>query len=284
MQKIQFSNFQNCLRLTNDQVEVVVSTDFGPRILAYNFIGGENVLGIHQEAKVETALGEFRIYGGHRFWIAPENMPNTYAPDNTPVEYFFEEEKNSIRLIQPFEPISKTQKELTITLDKTGSGVTIQHQITNRGEAEIELAIWGLTIMRGGGEVFIPNESYAPYSAETLLPVRNLTVWSYTDFSDSRWKFEREFIRIKVDPAKVEPQKIGILNKQGWAKYRVGNIEFTKNFEFDQSAVYPDMNSNMEIYVAGDFIEVESLAPLCRLKEGELAEHVETWGLTEINS
>src|SRR5262249_16723586 len=106
MQKIQFLDFQNCFRLTNDQVEIIVSTDFGPRILAYNFIGGENVLGIHPEAKVNTPLGEFRIYGGHRFWIAPEHMPNTYAPDNRPVEYFFNEERNSVRLVQPVEEIT----------------------------------------------------------------------------------------------------------------------------------------------------------------------------------
>ena len=282
MENIQFLDFQNCLRLNNGEVEVIVSTDFGPRVLAYSFVGGENILGIHAAAKTVTALGEFKPYGGHRLWIAPENMPSSYAPDNAPVEYFYDAQTNSIRLAQPVEAVTRTQKEITVSLDKNGSGVTVHHKITNVGDAEIELAAWALTILRGGGEVFVPNEPFAPYGAETLLPVRNLTVWSYTDFSDSRWKFERDFIRLRVDEMQENPQKIGVLNKQGWAKYVAGDLEFTKTFVYDSAVIYPDMNSNTEVYVAGNFVEIESLAPLCRLKKGDSTEHVENWKLAKL--
>lgn len=279
MEKIQFLDFQNCVRLTNGEIEIVVTTDFGPRIIAYNFVGGENVLGVHAAAKVETALGEFKPYGGHRLWIAPENMPNSYAPDNAPIEYFYDENENSIRLVQPIEPVTQTQKEITVALDKQGSGVTVRHKITNVGDVKIELAAWALTVMRHGGEVVIPSEPFAPYSAETLLPVRNLTVWSYTDFSDSRWKFEKDFIRLRVDPEKSEPQKIGVSNRLGWAQYRLADVVFTKRFEHFENAVYPDMNSNMEIYTAGDFVEIETLAPLVHLRNQSSTEHTEFWGL-----
>ncbi len=279
MEIIERLNLPNCARLSNGEVEVIVTTDVGPRIIGYAFVGGENILGWHPEARVETALGEFKPYGGHRLWIAPENMPNSYAPDNTPVEYFFDKEKNSLRLIQPLESVTETQKEMTVSLDEKGSGVSINHQITNRGEREIEVAAWALTIMRGGGEALIPNEPYAPYGRETLLPVRNLTCWSYTDLSDSRWSFDSEFIRLRVDENKIEAQKIGVLNKQGWAKYLVGNLEFTKRFDFRENAVYPDMNSNTELYTAGSFIEIESLAPLVKLAPGDSTEHVERWEL-----
>jgi len=283
MEKIQIQDLPNCIRLTNDEVEVSVTTDVGPRIVGYSFVGGENILGFHPEAKVETKLGIWKPYGGHRLWIAPENMPDSYAPDNAPIEYSFNEQTNSIRLIQPIEPVTKTQKELTVTLDRKGSGVRINHKITNCGSESLELAIWALTIMQGGGEVFIPNETFAPYSAETLLPVRNLTCWSYTDFTDSRWQFEKEFIRLKVDESKPEPQKIGIQNRQGWAMYRRGNLEFVKKFDYIENAAYPDLNSNTEIYTAGSFVEIESLAPLCKLAPGESTEHAEFWELKIIS-
>ncbi len=279
MEKIQYRNLPNCIRLTNGEIEVVVTTDVGPRIIGYSFVGGENILGWHEEAKVETRLGEFKPYGGHRLWIAPENMPNSYAPDNVPVEYFFDESKNSIRLTQPVESVTQTQKEIIVTLSKTGSSVSINHKITNCGAKTIEIAAWALTIMRGGGVCEIPNEPYAPYSGETLLPVRTLTVWSYTDLSDSRWSFDREFIRLRVDEDKLEPQKIGILNKQGWAKYCLKNLIFTKRFDFQEDAVYPDMNSNTELYTAGSFIEIESLAPLLKIKLNESTEYLEHWNL-----
>lgn len=280
MEIIEYLNLPNCARLSNGAVEVIVTTDVGPRIISYALVGGENILGLHPAAKVETALGEFKPYGGHRLWIAPESMPNSYAPDNAPIEYFFDESKNSIRLVQPIEPITDTQKEIIVTLDETGSGVSINHKIKNCGTEAIELAAWALTVMRGDGVCEIPNEPFAPYSGETLLPIRNLTVWSYTDFTDSRWQFDKDFIRLKVDAQKSDPQKIGVLNKQGWAAYRAGNLRFTKRFDYVEGAVYPDMNSNNELYTAGDFVEIESLAPLRKLAPGESTEHREYWELS----
>jgi hypothetical protein len=282
MEKLQYQDLADCVRLKNDEIEMIVTTAVGPRILAYNFIGGENVLGWHPDAKASTELGEFRIYGGHRLWIAPEIVPRTYAPDHAPVEYFFDAAENSLRLVQPVEPVSQTQKEITITLEKTGSGVAIDHRITNRGTEAVELAPWALTIMRGGGTCEIPNETYAPYSHQTLLPVRSLTVWAYTDLADPRWSFDREFIRLRVDESKPEPQKLGVLNKQGWAKYRLTDVVFTKYFEYRENAAYPDMNSNTEIYTAGSFVELESLAPLVTLAPGETTAHVERWELERV--
>ena len=143
----------------------------------------------------------------------------------------------------------------------------------------IEIAAWALTIMRGGGEALIPNDPFAAYGAETLLPVRNLTVWSYTDFSDSRWQFDKDFIRLRVDGEKSEPQKIGVLNKQGWAAYQFQNLQFIKQFDSIENVVYPDMNSNTELYTAGDFIEIESLAPLKKVKPNQSTKHIEHWEL-----
>ncbi len=281
MEKIRYLDLPNCIRLSNGEVEVIVSTDVGPRILHYSLVGGENIFGLHADAKVETALGEFKPYGGHRLWIAPENMPNSYAPDNSPIEYEFNEAKNSIRLMQAVENVTKTQKEIIVTLDETGSGVSINHKISNCGADMIEIAAWALTIMRGGGEALIPNEPFAAYGAETLLPVRNLTLWSYTDLSDSRWQFDKDFIRLRTGGEKSEPQKIGVLNKQGWAAYQFKDLQFIKQFDFIKNAVYPDMNSNTELYTAGDFIEIESLAPLHKVEPNESTEHVERWKLSK---
>lgn len=270
----------NCLRLTNGEVELVVSTAFGPRILFYGFPGGENILGWHAEARVQTALGEWRPYGGHRLWIAPENMPLSYAPDNSEVEYFIENDF-SARFIQPLENETKTQKEIVITVGEKGSEASVEHRITNRGAAEIELSAWALTIMRGGGFAIIPQEPFKPYSGENLLPVRSAAFWSYTDLTDSRWHIEKDFIRLSIDETKPDPQKIGVLNRQGWTAYARQNLLFVKRFDFVENAAYPDMNSNTEVYTAGSFVEVESLSPLQKLAAGETLAYTERWQLFE---
>src|SRR5829696_4540238 len=84
--KIEHLGFPNCYELVNGETRVIVSSDFGPRILWYSLTGGENVLGWHPAAAVTTDLGVWKPYGGHRLWMAPENMPFSYAPDNEPVE------------------------------------------------------------------------------------------------------------------------------------------------------------------------------------------------------
>ncbi|MBC7798629.1 MAG: hypothetical protein H7Z37_17300, partial [Pyrinomonadaceae bacterium] len=171
IEKVDYQNFPNCLQISNEEVEIVVTTNIGARILRYGFTGGENILGEHFDARVQTNLGEWKPYGGHRLWIAPENMPNSYAPDDKPVEY---EQINefSARLAQSIEAATNAQKEMTITLDATGNGVTISHKLTNHDDAEMSAAAWAITIMRGGGEALIPREPFAPYSHDTLLPVR----------------------------------------------------------------------------------------------------------------
>ena len=82
-----------------------------------------------------------------------------------------------------------------------------------------------------------------------------------------------------IDENLHEPQKIGALNRQGWVRYRLPDAVFTKRFRYRENAAYPDMNSNTELYTAGSFVEVESLAPLVKLQPGEATEHAERWEL-----
>ena len=279
IKKIEYLGFPNCIEIGNGTVNLVVSTDFGPRILFYGFDGGENILGWHGEAAVNTELGTWKPYGGHRLWLAPENMPLSYSPDNDPVG-FIEDGEFSIRLIPPEDIHAKIQKELTVTLDDGGSSVALEHKITKRGDVSIRAAAWALTIMRPGGTAIVPNEPFEPYSSATLLPVRTMTLWSYTDFTDPRWSFDKNETRLRVDESLGSQQKFGVQNRQGWAAYEWENLRFEKHFGFDEAAEYPDMNSNMEIYTAGGFVEVETLSPLQTLAPGDSITHRERWQLS----
>lgn len=282
LQRFEYDGYANCLELSNADARLIVSTEFGPRILFYGLDGGENILGWHPGAEVVTELGKWKPYGGHRLWVAPENMPLSYAPDNGPVESI-EEKDLSVTLVQSTEKAGMTQKKITVRMDAAGTGVTLEHAIINRGEQAIEISAWALTIMRPGGLAIVPNEPFAPYSSESLLPVRTITLWPYTDFTDPRWIFEKESIQLRVDENARGPQKFGVLNKLGWAGYRWQDLLFTKRFDFVPDAVYPDMNSNVEIYTDGSFVEVETLSPLKKLQPGEAVVHNERWELSRVD-
>jgi hypothetical protein len=278
LRKVTRLNLPNCYLLSDAVAEVVVTTDVGPRVVHYGLVGGENVLGECAEAVVSTEWGEFRPYGGHRLWTAPEASPRSYAPDNDRVAFEAEGE-HAIRLVAPVEKRSGVQKEIRVALDGTGRA-TLRHRITNLNSWRVEMAAWVLTIMRGGGMAIIPQEPYGPHP-QYLLPSRTLTLWPYTDMSDPRLQFGRKLILVKSDERAQSPQKIGVANKLGWSAYLSGELLFVKRFGYTEGASYPDSGCNNEVFTAASFIELESLSPLKYLEPGETIEHVERWQLFE---
>jgi hypothetical protein len=277
VEKIKYLGLPDCYRLSNGTIELIVTTQVGPRILRYGFPGDENILGEVPDAVVETELGRWRPLGGHRLWTAPESSPRSYAPDNDPVAFEIEGSR-AIRLTQQVEAGTGIENEMQVVLDEKGAGVTVHHKITNRNLWAIEVSPWALTIMNGGGEAIFPQEPYRAWS-EYLLPARPLVLWHYTNLSDPRWTFSRKYIRLRSDEDLSEPQKIGLLNKQGWAAYLRRETLFVKRARYLEGATYPDYGSNFETYTAGSFIEIETLGPLQRLEPNASAVHTERWFL-----
>lgn len=277
IEKIAYFNQPNCYRLSNDRAEAIVTTDIGPRVIRYALRGADNIFGEVPETTVKTELGEWKPWGGHRLWTAPEAMPRSYAPDNTPVAYKIEG-NNAIRLTQPVEPQTGIQKEMLVTLDAQGTGVTVRHKLTNRNLWAVTVSPWAMSIMRGGGVALLPQEPYRSHD-DYLLPARPLVLWHYTKLSDPRWTFGDQFIRLRVVEEMKESQKVGLANKQGWAAYHHGTTLFVKRFGYEEGATYPDYGSNAEVYTAGSFAEVETLGPLRQLEAGAATEYVERWTL-----
>jgi hypothetical protein len=276
--KVEYQDLPNCVQITNGDATLIISTDVGPRILYYGFDGGDNILGWHPAAAVETDLGTWKPYGGHRLWAAPEDMPLSYEPDNKPIGY----EQNG-ELSATFRSLAgrgyPVDKEIAVSLAETGTKATLDHRLSNRGADAIKIAAWALTIMRPGGVVVVPNEPYEPYSPDNLLPVRSMALWPYTDFTDRRWSFEKKSIRLAVDEGAGGPQKVGILNKQGWAAYEWKDLRFVKHTEYVTGAEYPDMNCNFEFYTDGGFVEIETLSPLATIASEKSINHSESWVL-----
>ncbi len=279
IEKVKYSHYGECYKLSNGTVDVLVTLDVGPRVIFYGFTGGENNLAeLGPDAKVPTEFGEWHPWGGHRLWHAPEVLPRSYMPDNGPVESEMIG-KSTVRVAPALEKETGIQKQIHVSLDREGTGVTLTHILTNKGIWPLELAPWALTIVRGGGQTILPQEPFVSHD-DKLLPARSLTLWGFTDMSDPRWTFGKKYVRLKTD-SKItgNPQKIGAMNKLGWAGYLRDRTLFIKRFPYIEGANYPDYGCNFETYTDGDFMEVETLAPLVKLEPGESATHVEHWYL-----
>lgn len=276
MEQVACLGLPNCYRLSNGTVDLVVTTDVGPRVLFYGFSGGENVFGEVPDLVTATEWGDWRPLGGHRLWVAPEEMPRAYAPDDLPVTYELVGPL-AIRLIAPVDRAGFA-KEMKVELAVTGTAVTVHHRIINRTAALVEIAAWALTVMRSGGETVLPLAPYRSHD-DYLLPAEPVVRWHFTDLSDPRWTFGKRYLRLRTDETRLEPQKLGMLCKQGWSAYHRAGTLFLKRFDYREGAPYPDYGCNAETYTAGSFIEVESLSPLTPLRPGESVEQVERWQL-----
>lgn len=278
IEQVNFLGHAKSWRLSNGTVDLVVPTEIGPRILRYGFAGAENMLGEYPDLQTATAMGDWRPWGGHRLWVAPEEMPQSYAPDNSAVECDLRGERG-IHLRQPTDRAGY-EKEMTIELSESGSEVTIKHRLTNRTGATVRVAPWAITILRGGGVTLIPQEPFRSHD-DCLVPARSVVLWYFTDLTDPRITLGRRFLRLQTDPEKADPQKFGAADRRGWCAYHhtATRTLFVKTFSYDEGATYPDFGANVETYTAGDYMELETLGPLQELEPGAATEHTERWQL-----
>lgn len=280
--RIVYRGWENCWKISNGTVELIVLADAGPRVLWYGLCGGENQFHEVEKDAGQTGSAEFRLYGGHRLWVSPE-VERTYFPDNVPVTV--SQQGNAARFTAHREdtpPGTKLQKEMEIELDPQGSQVRLTHRITNHGSDKTELAVWAPTMMRAGGQAILPLPERHMMDKDHYLPVGVFAVWSYTDFSDERWNLGAEFVQLRqeANPAgRFREQMGGVFNPAGWgAHFRQGTL-FVKRTRVTPDAQYPDGGCNFELFTNPEFLELETLGPLVELMPGETAEHAESWWL-----
>ena len=278
MEKVSYKGWNNCYRLANDQVELIITGDVGPRIIRFGFVNDVNEFCEFSDMVGKTGGDEWRIYGGHRLWHAPEAKPRSYYPDNEPISLEMLD-NDMVQVIQSTETTTGIQKEMDIFLDPEDAHVRITHRLINNGLWGVELAPWALSVMAPGGKVIFPLPPRGSHADGDLLPGNLLTLWSYTDLSDPRWTFGKKYIMLRQDPDAAEPQKIGAMVPDGWAAYANHNHLFVKTFNFVPEALYPDFGCSVETFTNSDFIELETVAPLSWLEPGEMVEHEENWFL-----
>src|SRR5581483_6732901 len=87
VQKVEYKGWKNNLRISNGDAELIVTLDVGPRVISYRLPEGKNVFKEYEEQLGKSGEEEWQIRGGHRVWLAPEDLTRTYAPDNAAVQH-----------------------------------------------------------------------------------------------------------------------------------------------------------------------------------------------------
>jgi len=276
METISYGGWSDCIRLGNGQIELVATTQVGPRIIRLAFVGGANLFKEWPDQVGKTGGDEWRIYGGHRLWHGPEAKPRSYSPDNAPVKWDWDGHR--LKLSQAVERLTGLQKEMEVELAPDAAKVTVRHRLINHNLWGITAAPWAMSVCLGPGRAIVPQEPFVSHDDE-VLPPRSMTLWGYTDMQDPRYLWGTKQVQMRSDPARTTSQKIGFRNTLGWAAFVRGEEVFVKRFPFDPGATYADFGCNTEVYTSGDMLELETLGPLSTLAPGASVEHVEQWHL-----
>ncbi|HWQ57363.1 MAG TPA: hypothetical protein VN442_27015 [Bryobacteraceae bacterium] len=279
--KIERTNYQgwpNSYRISNGEVELVITSDIGPRIMRYAFIEGRNLFKEFPEGLGKSGEPKWVARGGHRIWAAPEDPIKTYAPDNGPVKVVVKD--GVLEATQPVEALTGIEKQITVKMAPTGTAVEVTHRIRNAGTKPVELAAWALTMMAQGGvgiHGFPPRGTHP----EVLAPTNPLVMWAFSDLSDPRWTFTKKYMMLRQDPANAVPQKLGTFNRNTWAAYLLGTDLYIKRYRAtaDAPGAFTDFGCSFETFTNADFLELETLGPLVKLARGASLTHVENWDL-----
>jgi len=253
-----------------------VSTDVGPRVLRYGFVGGQNLFVEFKEEQGKSGEKTWFGRGGHRLWIAPETRPDTYALDNSTVKATIT--GNTIELKAPVEKETGLEKVILIKLADKGSDVEVTHRIHNMSGKVKRYAPWALSMMAAGGTAIAGFPARGSHT-ENLLPTNPLTMWSYTDLTDKRWTFTKKYLLLRQDGKISAPQKMALFNKDTFAAYLLGSDLFIKRYTADPTKTYPDFGCSFETFTNERFLELETVGPLADVQPGSGVQHVERWSL-----
>jgi hypothetical protein len=277
IEKIDYKGWPNSYRITNGEVEAVITSDIGPRVMRYGFLGGQNFFKEFEEGLGKSGEPVWQLRGGHRLWVAPEDRVRTYAPDNGPVQ--IEIRGPVLTATQPVEDLTGLEKQLTLEMASTGTEVVVQHRLRNAGAQPCQAAPWALSMMAPGGAGIhgFPPRGQHP---AMLSPSNPLVMWHFTNLADPRWRLLEKFLVLLHDPNHAAPQKLGSFHPFTWAAYLLNGDLFLKRCTAPgEPSQYPDLGCSFEIFANAEMLELETLGPVRTLAPGESLIHTERWTL-----
>ncbi len=271
--------YGRCIIVKNDFAELLLSLDFGPRILSYKMLNGENVLLEDPDRKIwveDKSIGEYYggkniwyNYGGSRFWVNPEKMPETFYPDSDKVDY--ELISNGAILIQKPQIKNNIQLSMKVELEDNSCEVTVEYSLTNIGIHSKELAIWGLTSVAPRGIAFVDTGDLF----EDAAPNRSFTFWPYSDIRDKRLYLGKRFVTLKQELGNTSnPVNMGI-NAVEYAGYLNKSCLFIKKYDYIKNGKYSDLGSSFEMYSCDQYAEINSLGQYGKVQPQECITHRE---------
>lgn len=288
MKEIEYEPFGRCIKISNRVLEAIISIDFGPRILKFNFLNEENTLyedkqdrHVYQNEILHEYFGKdakFHCYGGHRLSVAPDVMPQSYYPDNEPVVYG--PINGGVTFTSPRQQDSELEFSMDIMMSDGTSDIMVVHKLKNCSSSEKNIALAGITMTPKDGLLIVPQNRGHD---EKHYPNRHLSLWPFSSFRDPRLFVGDRYLTVKHAAAE-QYLKFGINDVQGWVVYVRNHTALMARFIHNTAFAYPDFGASFESYVCNDYTEMRVLSPLYTAAPGKIIRHVENLSLFHVDN
>ena len=263
---VSYRGWENCLKLSNRVVSVIVNPTYGGQILYFGL-----------ESHGDNILWSDSVING---WTVENYIRTSWAG---PYQTFIEEDK--LRLVSHPSQAMGIQVERIYFLEENQPVLHIKQRMSNISNGEVEYCFWTRTLLPAGGIYYceaIPSSQYPlgfseiSLSADTLIP-------SY--HSQERIHVENHYFT--AFPGGYEQKKYGINTTNGMYFYQFSDYLYIKQNKYVPQGKY---DNNLQvcfpnmIYFNDEFLEMEPNSPMVKLKPGEAYEYEEIWTLREVNS
>jgi len=115
---------------------------------------------------------------------------------------------------------------------------------------------------------------------EYLQPTNPLTMWAYTDFSDSRWKFTTKYVSLRMDPAQFIAEA-RLWNAKTWAAYALNGQLFIKRYSPRRQQL-SRFRCSFEMFTTTSFSKWRHSA-ITKVRRREV-EHSERWSIHRMSN
>jgi hypothetical protein len=266
------------LRLSNGAVWIEALAIAGPRIVGLGLgDDGPNILAETPDITWDTPRGTYRLVGGHRLWLAPEDPAVSAAPDGDGLVAASPGD-GVLRLTGAPEPGTGVVRTVEIRLDPAGTALGVRHTVRNGGGRPLEVAAWAITQLPPGGLAIVPQP--AAVDGHETRPNRILVLWPYASVEDPRIALRDGYLA--VEGTSGPDLKVGCRADEGWIAWARDGVALVRRFEPVPAARHPDLGANAEVFVGARYLELEVLGPLRHLEPGEAVTLDERWELRAV--
>ena len=269
--EIMSEEYGHCARLENGKTEMLVTLDYGPRIVSVSKNGSPNLI-------YNTVDPEIHRNHGHKMRITLKKSTNAVYCDDTPVRYSLMED--GVSFVQTLTQPAQLELSMDIVFSSEIGSFMVVHSVLNRSLEDIRLSIYTETPFQDDGFVFIPQSNIH----ETDRPSRILTLWENCSWRDSRLFVGDQYVTVHdTDVPDLPRLKLGVNNTAGFCGFVQGKYGLIKRYVHNRTALYPFQSCSAFATANEKYISLQTNSPFYIIAEGEYARHIESWIFTEFD-